>query len=85
LAVGERSNNTGPPANLFHDPLEWIVGSDLKAIHAQESREAADQKARAIVDDLRTARMNTAADLVERSVSETAYGSPRGPWSPARG
>ena len=27
--------------------------------------------ARAIVDDLRTARMNTADDLVERSVSET--------------
>ena len=31
----------------------------LKAIHAQESRDAADRKARAIVDDLRTARMNT--------------------------
>jgi IS30 family transposase len=29
LAVAECSNNTGPPANLFHDPLEWIVGSDL--------------------------------------------------------
>ena len=43
----------------------------LKAIHAQESRDAADRKARAIVDDLRAARMNTAADLVERSVSET--------------
>jgi hypothetical protein len=26
----------------------------LKAIHAQESRDAADRKARAIVDDLRT-------------------------------
>ena len=32
---------------------------------------AADRKARAIVDNLRAARMNTAADLVERSVSET--------------
>ena len=31
----------------------------------------ADRKARAIVDDLRAARMNTAADLIERSVSET--------------
>ena len=29
MAVAECSNNTGPPANLFHDPLEWIVGSDL--------------------------------------------------------
>jgi hypothetical protein len=37
----------------------------------QESRDAADRKARAIVDDLRAARMNTAADLIERSVSET--------------
>jgi hypothetical protein len=37
------------------------VSHMLKAIHAQESREAADRKARAIVDDLRAARMNTAA------------------------
>ena len=44
------------------------VSHMLKAIHAQESRDAADRKARAIVDDLRAARMNTAADLVERSV-----------------
>jgi putative transposase len=43
----------------------------LKAIHAQESREAADRKARAIVEALRAAKMGTAADLVERSVSET--------------
>ena len=35
--------------------------------------DAADRKARAIVDDLRTARMNTAADLVERSVSEATH------------
>ena len=33
--------------------------------------EAADRKARAVVENLRAARMNTAADLVERSVSET--------------
>ena len=43
----------------------------LKAIHAQESRDAADRKARAIVEDLRAAKMHTAADLVERGVSET--------------
>jgi putative transposase len=48
-----------------------VVSHMLKAIHAQESRDAADRKARAIVDDLRAAKMNTAADLVERSVSET--------------
>jgi hypothetical protein len=43
----------------------------LKGIHAQGSREAADRNARAIVDDLRAARMNTATDLVERCVCET--------------
>ena len=60
--------------NVFsHVPATKVreVSHMLKAIHAQESRDAADRKARAIVDDLRAARMNTAADLVERSVSET--------------
>ena len=47
------------------------VSHMLKAIHAQESRDAADRKARTIVEDLRAAKMHTAADLVERSVSET--------------
>ena len=58
----------------------------LKAIHAQESRDAADRKASAIVDDLRTARMNTAADLVERSVSETLtyYAFPDIHWQKIR-
>ena len=60
--------------NVFsHVPATKVreVSHMLKAIHAQESRDAADRKARAIVDDLRAARMNTAADLVERSVCET--------------
>jgi putative transposase len=50
----------------------------LKAIHAQESREAADNKARAIVDDLRASKMGKAADLVEQAVHETLtyYGFP---------
>jgi putative transposase len=43
----------------------------LKAIHAQESRDAADRKARTIVEDMRAIKMHTAADLVERSASET--------------
>jgi hypothetical protein len=43
----------------------------LKAIHAQESREAADKKAKAIVDDLRASKMSKAADLVEQAVHET--------------
>ena len=41
------------------------VSHMLKAIHAQENREAADRKARAVVEGLRAARMNTAADLVD--------------------
>ena len=60
--------------NVFsHVPATKVreVSHMLEAIHAQESRDAADRKARAIVDDLRAAKMNTAADLVERSVSET--------------
>ena len=60
--------------NVFsHVPATKVrdVSHMLKAIHAQESQEAANQKAKAIVDDLRAARMNTAADLVERSVQET--------------
>ena len=53
---------------------------------SQESRDAADREARAIVDDLRTARMNTAADLVERSVSETLtyYAFPDIHWQKIR-
>ena len=60
--------------NVFsHVPATRVreVSHMLKAIHAQENRDAADRKARAIVEDLPAARMNTAADLVERSVHET--------------
>src|ERR671921_1338189 len=60
--------------NVFsHVPATRVreVSHMLKAIHAQENRDAADRKAQAIVEDLRAARMNTAADLVERSVAET--------------
>jgi hypothetical protein len=62
------------------------VSHMLKAVHAQESREAADRKARAIVDDLRAARMNTAADLVEGSVCETLtwYAFPDIHWQKIR-
>ena len=62
------------------------VSRMLKAIHAQENRDAADRKARAIVEDLRAARMNTAADLVERSVHETLtyYAFPDIHWQKIR-
>src|ERR1700749_163758 len=75
--------------NVFsHVPTTRVreVSHMLKAIHAQENREAADRKARAIVDDLRAAKMNTAADLVERSVSETLtyYAFPDIHWQKIR-
>jgi putative transposase len=75
--------------NVFsHVPATKVreVSHMLKAIHAQESRDAADRKARAIVDDLRSAKMNTAADLVERSVSETLtyYAFPDIHWQKIR-
>src|SRR4029077_7713234 len=62
------------------------VSHMLKAIHAQESRDAADRKARTIVEDLRAAKMHTAADLVERSVSETLtyYAFPDIHWQKIR-
>ena len=60
--------------NVFsHVPATRVreVSHMLKAIHAQENRDAAERKARTIVEDLRAAKMHTAADLVERNVSET--------------
>ena len=58
----------------------------LNAIHAQENRDAADRKARTIVEDLRAAKMHTAADLVERSASETLtyYAFPDIHWQKIR-
>src|ERR1700728_5421578 len=62
------------------------VSHMLKAIHAQESREAADNKAQAIVDDLRASKMAKAADLVEQAVHETLtyYGFPDIHWQKIR-
>src|SRR5205085_1822782 len=71
--------------NVFsHVPSTRVreVSHMLKAIHAQESREAADTKAKAIVDDLRASKMSKAADLVEQAVHETLtyYGFPDIHW-----
>jgi len=62
------------------------VSHMLKAIHAQESREAADNKAQAIVDDLRASKMGKATDLVEQAVHETLtyYGFPDIHWQKVR-
>lgn len=54
----------------------------LKAIHAQEDLEAAQDKARAIVEKLRAMRLAKAAELVERTVTETLtyYRHPSAHW-----
>jgi len=43
----------------------------LKAIHAQEDRQAAVVKAEAVVEKLREMRLETAARCVEEGVAET--------------
>ena len=43
----------------------------LKAIHAQESKKAAGEKAKAVVEELRSMKLKEAAKKVENSVEET--------------
>src|ERR1700692_2647374 len=60
--------------NVFsHVPSTRVreVSHMLKAIHAQESREAAENKAQVIIGDLRASKMGKAADLVEQAAHET--------------
>ena len=60
--------------NVFsHVPSSKVreVSHMLKAIHAQESRAAAEEKVLAVLDQLRHQRMGKAAELVEHSIGET--------------
>ncbi|RCS15692.1 IS256 family transposase, partial [Phyllobacterium salinisoli] len=54
----------------------------LKAIHAQESREAAQEKAAMIIEDLRRQKLGKAADLIEAHIDETLtfYAFPDSHW-----
>ena len=76
--------------NVFsHVPSTRVreVSHMLKAIHARESREAADNKAQVIIGDLRASKMAKAADLVEQAVHETTltyYGFPDIHWQKIR-
>jgi putative transposase len=58
------------------------VAAMLKAIHAQEDREAARQKAPQVVAKLREMKLGKAAELVEAGVEETLsyYEFPREHW-----
>ena len=62
------------------------VAKMLKAIHAQEDKAAAREKARAIVQKLREMKLNKAADKVESGVEETLtyMGFPSEHWTRIR-
>jgi putative transposase len=62
------------------------VAAMLKAIHAQEDRDAARQKAQAVVEKLKAMRLGQAAGIVEVGVDETlAYMAfPREHWRSLR-
>ncbi len=71
--------------NVFsHVPSTKVkqVAHMLKAIHAQESLAAAQQKAHAVIEQLRQMKLSKAADLVEQSMAETLtyYGYPDTHW-----
>ena len=71
--------------NVFsHVPSAKVreVAMMLKAIHAQENRDAAAQKAEAVVAELRRQRMSKAAELVEERIGETLtyYAFPDSHW-----
>jgi len=75
--------------NVFsHVPAAKVrdVAHMLRAIHAQESHEAAAQKARAVIEELRARKMSKAADLVEQAVNEplTYYAFPDIHWQKIR-
>jgi transposase-like protein len=62
------------------------VAAMLKAIHASEDREAADQKAASVCEKLITMRLPKAAEKVEQSIVETLtyYRFPREHWQRIR-
>jgi transposase-like protein len=72
--------------NIFsHVPSNKVkqVALMLKAIHAQESLEAAREKAGKIIDELKTMRLKKAAELLEGHIEETLnyYRYPQTHWS----
>lgn len=75
--------------NVFsHVPSTKVreVSHMLKAIHAQENREAAREKASAVIAELRGQRMTRAAELIEESIGETLtyYAFPDIHWQKIR-
>jgi len=62
------------------------VAAMLKAIHAQEDRDAAEEKVAAVVKKLKTMKLNQAADIVEQGAAETLsyYAFPSQHWRSLR-
>lgn len=63
-----------------------VVAAMLKAIHAQEDREAAEEKVIAVVKKLKNMRLTEAAKLVEQGAAETLsyYAFPSQHWRSLR-
>lgn len=71
--------------NVFsHVPSTKVreISHMLKAIHAQESRQAAQEKAATVVEDLRRQKLGKAAELIETHIDETLsyYSFPDSHW-----
>ena len=71
--------------NVFsHVPSTKVreISHMLKAIHAQESRPTAQEKAEAVIAELRRQRLTRAAKLIEESIGETLtfYAFPDSHW-----
>jgi putative transposase len=71
--------------NVFsHVPRSKVreVAAMLKAIHAQESREAAESKSKDVIKKLKAMKLKAAAELVEQSIHETLayYAYPPQHW-----
>jgi putative transposase len=62
------------------------VAAMPKAIHAQEDRDAAREKARLVIEKLRTMKLCDAAELIEAGVEETLsyYAFPSEHWRSLR-
>ena len=68
------------------DNQKNAVARQLKAVYAQESREAALAKGRTVIDHLRTNRLNKAADCLEEGLQESLsyYTFPPRHWTRIR-
>ena len=73
-----RPNTSGVPSIFYRNVFSVtprskvkLVAKMLKAIHAQESKKAAREKAKAVVEELRSMKLKEAARKVEDGIEET--------------